>query len=222
MGLSQKDLAEKVGITQALLSHYETGKRSIPVEIIIQISISLNVRADLLLGTANTGTIEGHIPSRKILQTPPENRKPSAKPAEDSPQEYRYVFESRRVGGLIGFLSVADSETFSYPPFFLSSGCGSRPITVISPFSGPYTQYIRPAPLVWFSRYDCHTFIPYRRLRRRFHGSAIPDASGRSRAAPMPFQTSCTAFLRLSRSSLFSALLVRSFQSASISARLIV
>jgi transcriptional regulator with XRE-family HTH domain len=68
MGLSQKDLAEKVGITQALLSHYETGKRSIPVEIIIQISISLNVRADLLLGTANTGTIEGHIPSRKILQ----------------------------------------------------------------------------------------------------------------------------------------------------------
>jgi transcriptional regulator with XRE-family HTH domain len=67
-GLSQKELSEKIGITQALLSHYETGKRIIPVEIVVQISISLNTSTDFLLGKDSSTKTDSHLPSRRVLQ----------------------------------------------------------------------------------------------------------------------------------------------------------
>lgn len=69
-GLSQKELAQKIGIAQALLSHYETGRLNIPVEIVIQISISLKVHADILLGTGSgsSPSSDDDAPSRRILQ----------------------------------------------------------------------------------------------------------------------------------------------------------
>jgi hypothetical protein len=57
----------------------------------------------------------------------------------------------------------SDNFTMSYPRDFELSGCGSIPMMVISPFSGAYTQNTRPADGVLFCKYDCHTFIPYRR-----------------------------------------------------------
>lgn len=62
------------------------------------------------------------------------------------------------------FLHIGNSDRLirSYAPFFLSSGCGSRPITVICILPGPYTQNMRKASLLRFSRYDSHTFFPYR------------------------------------------------------------
>ncbi len=67
-GLSQKELALKIGITQALLSHYETARLSIPVEVVIQISISLNVHADVILGIGASAPLDDDSPSRRIVQ----------------------------------------------------------------------------------------------------------------------------------------------------------
>jgi len=52
-GLTQKELSEKIGITQKLLSHYEIGRLKISSDMLIQISSVLNVSADILLGLKN-------------------------------------------------------------------------------------------------------------------------------------------------------------------------
>lgn len=49
-GYSQKDLSKKVGISAALLSHYETGKLNIPIEVLAQISITLKIDFNFLIG----------------------------------------------------------------------------------------------------------------------------------------------------------------------------
>jgi transcriptional regulator with XRE-family HTH domain len=67
-GISQKELSEKIGISQALLSHYETERLNIPVEIVIQIAISLSINSDTILGLDKNELSKSTLPSRKILQ----------------------------------------------------------------------------------------------------------------------------------------------------------
>ena len=47
--MSQKELAEKLNISQRTLSHYETGKRDIPTEMLIKVADYFNVSVDYLL-----------------------------------------------------------------------------------------------------------------------------------------------------------------------------
>lgn len=49
-GLSQKELSSQIGITQSLLSHYEIGRLSVPVEVVIQIAKTLKTDSNKLLG----------------------------------------------------------------------------------------------------------------------------------------------------------------------------
>jgi len=49
-GISQKQVAEDLGIAQALLSHYEKGKRECGLDFLIKVSDYYNVSADYLLG----------------------------------------------------------------------------------------------------------------------------------------------------------------------------
>ena len=51
-GMSQKALAEKVGITANRLYYYEKDKRQPDVELIKSIAAALNISGDDLLGTA--------------------------------------------------------------------------------------------------------------------------------------------------------------------------
>ncbi|MCK5138851.1 MAG: helix-turn-helix transcriptional regulator [Thermodesulfovibrionia bacterium] len=48
-GITQVELAEQIGISQKLLSHYETGRLHISAEIIISISLALDVNTDSIL-----------------------------------------------------------------------------------------------------------------------------------------------------------------------------
>lgn len=47
--MSQKELAEKLNISQRTLSHYETGKRDIPTEMLIKVADYFDVSVDYLL-----------------------------------------------------------------------------------------------------------------------------------------------------------------------------
>ena len=47
--LLQKDIASVLGVSQNTYSQYETGRRSIPVELLIKLCISFQVSADYLL-----------------------------------------------------------------------------------------------------------------------------------------------------------------------------
>lgn len=66
-GLTQTDLAHKIGITQSVISDYEVGRAHLNDEMIIRFSIALGCSADVLLGLknyefTNTGS------SRKIIK----------------------------------------------------------------------------------------------------------------------------------------------------------
>lgn len=80
-GLSQRELASKIGITQSLLSSYEIGRLSVPVEIVIQISKTLKIDANELLGLSkeknNNMIVDLKITNRmrKIRNLPANKRK---------------------------------------------------------------------------------------------------------------------------------------------------
>ena len=52
-GLSQKKAAEELGVSQALLSHYEKGIREIPVDFLIRLAKLYNCSTDYLLGISS-------------------------------------------------------------------------------------------------------------------------------------------------------------------------
>jgi transcriptional regulator with XRE-family HTH domain len=49
-GITQKELAEKIGTTQRVISHYESKVKSPPLKYIILIADALQVSVDTLLG----------------------------------------------------------------------------------------------------------------------------------------------------------------------------
>ena len=53
-GLSQTELAERVGVIQRVVSHYETGRTRIPTETLFKLADVLNVSVYELLGRATT------------------------------------------------------------------------------------------------------------------------------------------------------------------------
>lgn len=78
LSLSQQGLAERLGVTKALISMYETGKRAPSREMITKLSEVLNISADVLLhktpnNVLRQNTAEFHcetvIPSFKDIQS---------------------------------------------------------------------------------------------------------------------------------------------------------
>lgn len=52
-GITQKELADLIGITQTLMSDYETGRVRIFADIVTRIAIALEVSTDLIHGIEN-------------------------------------------------------------------------------------------------------------------------------------------------------------------------
>lgn len=50
LGLSQRDIAKKLGMGQSTYAGYETGTRKVPLSVIIQLSQILNKTPDELIG----------------------------------------------------------------------------------------------------------------------------------------------------------------------------
>ena len=54
--ISQKDAAAALGISQALLSHYERGRRGCNLEFLLKVADYYNVSCDYLLGRSPVKT----------------------------------------------------------------------------------------------------------------------------------------------------------------------
>ena len=54
--LRQQDVAQKLNCSQVCYSHYETGKRDIPTEVLIALSELYHTSTDYLLGLTNERT----------------------------------------------------------------------------------------------------------------------------------------------------------------------
>lgn len=65
-GLSQADLAQKIGITRNRLAHYESGRIQLSAEMLARLAIELRVSADELLGLTPTTAPPPVIPTRII------------------------------------------------------------------------------------------------------------------------------------------------------------
>ncbi|MBR1731333.1 MAG: helix-turn-helix transcriptional regulator [Ruminococcus sp.] len=60
-GLSQKDAASNLGISQSLLSHYEKGIRECGLEFLVRLADFYGVTTDYLLGRATAESISGSL-----------------------------------------------------------------------------------------------------------------------------------------------------------------
>jgi len=68
-GLTQKQLADKVGIIQVLVSDYEKGKLRLHAEMVVRFAQALGVKTDELLGlTGNVSDTGGVKPDLKIMR----------------------------------------------------------------------------------------------------------------------------------------------------------
>ena len=66
-GYTQVEFAERVGITQVLISMYETDRRQFSVEMVIRFALALEVSLDEML-YPKTQKSPGKKPSRRVLR----------------------------------------------------------------------------------------------------------------------------------------------------------
>ena len=80
-GLTQKELAEKIGINSTLISDYERGKLRLFDENIVKIAEALNITTDTLLGLNQENQVSENVSLRmmkrirKIENLPPFKQK---------------------------------------------------------------------------------------------------------------------------------------------------
>ena len=68
-GLTQKQLAEKVGIIQVLVSDYEKGKLRLHAEMVVRFAQALGVKTDEFLGLTGNVLDKGAVkPDLKIMR----------------------------------------------------------------------------------------------------------------------------------------------------------
>ncbi|MGO9409585.1 MAG: helix-turn-helix domain-containing protein [Spirochaetia bacterium] len=85
-GLTQKELAEKIGVGPTIISDYETGRLMFNGEMVARLAIALSVSADTILGLKQTTTQTEATPSVRILRRlkkistlPPQKKKRCSK-----------------------------------------------------------------------------------------------------------------------------------------------
>ena len=64
-GLTQKELADQLGVSQPVVSDYENDVIRIPADVVIQLAAVLTVSSDELLGLKGSDTIKG-IQNRRL------------------------------------------------------------------------------------------------------------------------------------------------------------
>jgi len=67
-GITQKELAALLGVTQPLVSNYETGELRLHGELIVQLANILGATADELLGLEKTAREAGPVKNRRLLR----------------------------------------------------------------------------------------------------------------------------------------------------------
>jgi len=67
-GLTQKELADRIGITRDILASYESGRAHLNDDVIIRFAIALQVSSDELLGLDQRESLAGPTPNVRIVK----------------------------------------------------------------------------------------------------------------------------------------------------------
>ena len=68
-GLSQEQLAERIGISMTHMSHIETGNTKLSLSVLVEIAETLGVQTDDLLFESNVGWNTSHQELAQILES---------------------------------------------------------------------------------------------------------------------------------------------------------
>jgi transcriptional regulator with XRE-family HTH domain len=78
-GLTQSQLAEKIGISQYLVSDYEIGRLNISATMLVHVAVALGVSADELLGLQSKDHVEKQLSLRLTRRMSEINKLPEYK-----------------------------------------------------------------------------------------------------------------------------------------------
>lgn len=67
-GFTQKELADRIGITRDILASYESGRAHLNDEMIIRFSIALRISADELLGLKKSDYFDNEPPNIRLIR----------------------------------------------------------------------------------------------------------------------------------------------------------
>jgi transcriptional regulator with XRE-family HTH domain len=67
-GLTQKELADTIGITRDILASYESGRAHLNDEIIIRFALALQVSSDELLGLKGNESLSSQPPNVRLVK----------------------------------------------------------------------------------------------------------------------------------------------------------
>lgn len=67
-GLTQIELAQKLGVTQAVLSKYERGEVRLTAQTLIRLSENLSISIDELLGRKGKTQVQAVVPGKRLLR----------------------------------------------------------------------------------------------------------------------------------------------------------
>ena len=67
-GYTQVELAEKIGLTQNLVSAYERDRLRLSAEMVVRFAQALDVSSDELLGLSKTAPLKEKPPARRVLR----------------------------------------------------------------------------------------------------------------------------------------------------------
>jgi transcriptional regulator with XRE-family HTH domain len=67
-GLTQKELADSIGITRDILASYESGRAHLNDDVIIRFALALQVSADELLGLKEDASLANQPPNVRLIK----------------------------------------------------------------------------------------------------------------------------------------------------------
>ena len=92
-GYTQVELAQRIGIIQALVSDYERDKLRLNAEMLVRFARALNVTADEILGLNDAHRVASKNPSLKILRRLKPDCFPSTRKTESFSADHRCLVE---------------------------------------------------------------------------------------------------------------------------------
>src|SRR3972149_6839596 len=67
-GLTQQELADKIGIDRTVIANYELSRARIYDEIIARLAVALKISADVILGIKDSTTPKNDNPTLKVMK----------------------------------------------------------------------------------------------------------------------------------------------------------
>ena len=175
-GMSQKKVAADLGISQALLSHYEKGIRECGLDFLVRAAAYYNVSCDYLLGcTPHRNGVGANLPQE---ENPPSQDQPVS-PVED---QRRMLVNSINI--VFGILQKINSEGLTrHMSAFLSCAVYKMFRLLYSAYKKNPQETFSLGPGLYDAQLDAHMALSQGKARFLLDGNGLENAPGVGQSA---------------------------------------